>query len=311
MDRIVRQIWQRVPVARISISGDIDQTRILDVLNKIENYNAFYCKEFLKKLIFYLEDKNEEINDELYEKLSELLSARPLNPTDTEVVSYCVVCKPGQGDQMIFVREAPNVISGLGTTGLRTWEASLYLSQYLLNSDQCDLSGQKVLELGCGTGLIGMALSKYHPTVKKVFMTDGDSQLIDNLPYNLQLNDIPVDSPKLHVSKLWWGEDGLPDSEINTIVAADVTYDSSILDDLISVIYESMTENKHSATLVTTAYIAATVRNENTIADWEKLLNMGTTDHIWEWSIMKPLKWEGIWYPDGTPEIRLYRLARV
>ncbi|KAG7696825.1 hypothetical protein KL930_002725 [Ogataea haglerorum] len=311
MERIARQLRQRVPVIQIELIQNVDQDLILKVLKEIEPQNAYYCKMFLEKLVLFLEEKGEEVNDDLYEHLSDLLQAVPLDATDTEVISYCVSCKSGNRDMDLKVREAPNVISGLGTTGLRTWEASLYLTQYLLNSDHCDLTDATVLELGCGTGLVGMALYKYHPTVKKICITDGDSQLIENLPSNLQLNEIPIGSPKISISKLSWGEDELPDPNIDTIVAADVTYDSSILDDLVSVIYESMTQNNRGSTLVRNAYIAATVRNETTLEELEKLLNLGVQDRIWKWTIMEPMRFDGIWYPQSTPEIRIYRIFKV
>ncbi|KAG7810330.1 hypothetical protein KL921_002825 [Ogataea angusta] len=311
MERIARQLRQRVPVTKIELVQNVDQDLVLKLLKEIEFENAYYCKGFLEKLVLFLEGKGEDINDDMYEKLSDLLQAVPLNPTETEVISYCVSCKPGNRNLVIKVRETPNLISGLGTTGLRTWEASLYLTQYLLNTDYCDLKDTTILELGCGTGLVSMALYKYHPTVKKICITDGDSQLIENLPNNLQLNDIPIESPRISISKLWWGEDELPDPNIDTIVAADVTYDSSILEDLVGVIYESMTQNNHGSTLVRNAYIAATVRNETTLKEWEKLLDLGVQDTIWKWTIMEPMRFDGIWYPESTPEIRIYRIIKV
>ncbi|GMF00482.1 unnamed protein product [Ambrosiozyma monospora] len=108
-------------------------------------------------------DEEEEIlvADELYESLFEWLGCKKLDATEHDVVSYCLI--PGSKnhkanikteietetktnrandndktkddddeDKCLLIRETPNLISGLGTTGLRTWEASLYLSQYLL-----------------------------------------------------------------------------------------------------------------------------------------------------------------------------------
>lgn len=71
----------------------------------------------------------------------------------------------------IFIAESPNVISANGSTGHRTWEAALALSDYILtefssnNLTDEDLGSSwipsQIIELGAGTGLAGLVAASH------------------------------------------------------------------------------------------------------------------------------------------------------
>ncbi|GMF62186.1 hypothetical protein B5S33_g994 [[Candida] boidinii] len=340
MDVLIRRLRQRVIVNSINLTdifgtkineiNEENQYNLIEVLNEISQNNGYYINLFLKKWLQFLEKNNIEIFDEYYEILSELLSVKPLDATDYDIISYSINKDPKTGlDQRILMRETPSIISGLGTTGLRTWEASIYLSYYL--TEQINLNNTKIieifkdkniLELGTGTGLVGMSVYKYfNKYFKKLYLTDGDSSLIDKLQFNLNLNSIISEDDKsyeekLKCSSLWWGQDSLPASDINTLLAADVTYDSDVIPSLVKTIKDSMVGDNSS---VDTAIVAATVRNIDTLRTWEENLNMGESDKVWNWQIVDTYNTSGdndklhklVWFQSFNTEIRIYRIDRI
>lgn len=313
---LIDKFRQRVPCQLCPIKNSIteialDQPRILESLVEISQWNPYYSKTILKCIITALESSSSEIeiDEEYYERLMEWLPAKEPLPTDTDVISY-----PLGRNRFTNIKESRNLISGLGTTGLRTWEASLFVTDYLLNQISNEMfdrlfNGKDVLELGCGTGFIGISLFKYRSeTTPRIYMTDGDSQLIDNIDANLHLNSIDKDDNKFDVRKLWWGEDPIPDG-VSTLIAADVTYDSSIIPSLIKTLKDSMTTGD-----VKDLILGATVRNVETLQTWENFLV--ANEYIWDWAVIteKPLVAspveDGLWFREGTAPIKIYHVTR-
>lgn len=285
MQVLISNLKQRVPLKFVSFDkletpvDEATQREILNVLVDIAETNTFYSMTVLKHLIDKFESDNGDydVNEDYYEYLMEWMNAKPLQPTDIDVITYTF-----NSDIEMKIRESPNLISGLGTTGLRTWEASLALADYMMEHDSTDVESGDFLELGCGTGMVSLCMLKKNPNrSNKIFITDGDSQLIERVQDNIRLNNLAVDKDKYNIGKLWWGEDYIP-STVTTLLAADVTYDASIIPDLVHVLNEGMSEGK-----VHTAIIAATVRNEETLAVFDHWLNIGVSDSVWTWEVIK------------------------
>lgn len=116
--------------------------------------------------------------------------------------------------QYIFIKETPNVFSANGSTGHRTWEAALALSEYILTSPntlqtfpQTSISNKRneksnvilsesttplpqfhtILELGAGTGLAGLVAAS-HLRSKSLVLTDGDDVVVEGLTQNIARN---------------------------------------------------------------------------------------------------------------------------
>ncbi|GEQ67519.1 hypothetical protein JCM33374_g1184 [Metschnikowia sp. JCM 33374] len=289
------------------LDEETQQKTVSDLL-KIAETNAYYIKLFLAQYVRLLE-KSASVIDELYELYCEprILNAQERPPTATDLLQYAVDSK----GEYISIRETPRIISGAGTTGLRTWEAALFLSNYLnnLSSSSELLRGKNILELGTGTGLVSLALMKKHTDhgFSSIELTDGDSALLEKLPDAIQLNGL-ADSVPVKVSQLIWGEqESYQDPKktetiVDVIVAADVTYDASVvpqLCDTLSYFFEGGTS---------VAYVAATIRNLDTIEVWEKEL-----EDRFSWSVCARLSDPHMsdlrcWFRKGTPEIRLYEI---
>lgn len=71
--------------------------------------------------------------------------------------------------------------------GLKTWGSSLVLAQKILNIP----AGKRVLELGSGTGLVGIAYALTHSLNNEevIFLTDLP-EIVPNLQHNVQLNNL-------------------------------------------------------------------------------------------------------------------------
>eukprot|EP00037_Helgoeca_nana_P025184 m.272396 g.272396 ORF g.272396 m.272396 type:complete len:229 (-) comp26879_c0_seq30:3188-3874(-) len=64
----------------------------------------------------------------------------------------------GGADWWVCLRESTNMISG-GTTGLSSWGAAAALAEWACANPQ-EVDGRAVVELGCGPGLVGLAIAR-------------------------------------------------------------------------------------------------------------------------------------------------------
>lgn len=288
MEALIDGLFQRVPLIQLAIPDDLDTVTLLPVLQEISELNGYYIRQFLQKLF-----KNSLDQDDYYELFASLVMSRPSGPTDTDCVTYNI-----DGGK-IWIQETPRLISGSGTTGLRTWEAALFLSHWIV-SHRDRFKDKRVLELGAGTGLVSLTLLK-SADIKSLLITDGNSTLIDALSTNFQLNGITYPSSSMSCQQLWWGQDTVPKSDI--IVAADVTYDSSIVPSLVGCLEEGLETAKE-------AYIAATVRNNQTLKVFEEALSDKLSWDVVEYCEEPSKLNQRVWYPPTTPGIKIYRIEK-
>ena len=99
------------------------------------------------------------------------------------------------------------------------WEAALVLGTYLITI-QDDIKGQQILELGSGTGMVGVAASAFNP--QKVYLTDLPEYL-SILQINANKNNHLSCHPNcLQVHKLEWGNqvDMVPLNSIDTLIGS-------------------------------------------------------------------------------------------
>lgn len=104
-------------------------------------------------------------------------------------------------------------------------------------------------------------LQKYHEFVNKMYVTDGDSNLVETqLKRNFELNnEVRENEPDIKLQRLWWGSDRVPE-DIDLVVGADVTYDPTILPDLCKCLAECLALDRCKLCL-----LSATIRSESTV----------------------------------------------
>ncbi|PWW75645.1 hypothetical protein C7212DRAFT_204697 [Tuber magnatum] len=219
------------------------------------------------------------------------LDRHPFQPTPKENVTYTLPPSPFSGrpiGQPVTLFESRAVISGSGTTGLRTWEAALALAEYLIVSHLGRfysfpgagvIAGERlveeagsVLELGAGTGLVGIVAARLG--AGRVVLTDGDEGVCDALKAGLKWNGV---ADVASVRRLMWGEEaeegeGNEGERFDLVVGADVTYDSSAIPHLVAELVRLLTKNPSAKVI-----IAATIRNEDTFSSFRD--SCGTFPH--------------------------------
>ena len=133
--------------------------------------------------------------------------------------------------------EAPGWSGGYGTGG-KVWSSSAVLCRWLIeNASALRIEGASVLELGAGTGVVGIAAAALGAS--RVVLTDGGSSSLlrlakDNAARNMREEDGPIDKAATTVTVVGysWGRADLP-PEMTTaapydlVIGSDCTYSVS------------------------------------------------------------------------------------
>ncbi|EIW63925.1 uncharacterized protein TRAVEDRAFT_111741 [Trametes versicolor FP-101664 SS1] len=174
--------------------------------------------------------------------------------------------------------ESQTTIEG-GTTGLRTWSASLVLAQYLLSNTEL-IRGRNTLELGCGAGLLGIVAASVQLAGStdwpSLWLTDVNEIVLQRCEHNLKLQcNQSHEHPNLHIRTLDWSDAAdtkrcssvhavFDEAQPEIILGADVGYDPSIIPPLLDILVLALSSPSNG--YKREAYIAITQRNEDTLA---------------------------------------------
>lgn len=284
-------------------------------------YQLRILKELVSRIEASIDDWDQHgISDDLVTSLSGLLST-PLPSEIIEAQQKCYVTyhqstlKPNPPsdsthDPQITLLESRAIIAAGGTTGLRTWEASLHLGQYLCENPSL-IRGRRILELGAGTGYLSILCAK-HLNAEHVVASDGSDDVINNLPDSLFLNGLQG-SAQVVPMDLKWGHSlvGTEEQEwnggrqVDLVIGADITYDQRLIPSLVGTLQELSDMFIHAEII-----ISATERN---IQTFEKFLNVaqhaGYHVEYVDFPVTAREKQMGPFYEDTTP-IHICKLAR-
>ncbi|KAN0004124.1 hypothetical protein ACTFIZ_010298 [Dictyostelium cf. discoideum] len=261
-----------------------------NILIDINKPTREYCSKFIKMLTQTLERLDKEINESILEKFLEIISPKPPHQ-DSDKTEYCWKSYYVQNKWITLKNE-----SAYNLVGMTTWGAAYQLSDFILSNQNLFIN-KNILELGSGTGLVGIILDFIKP-LKKVILTDYSPKVLKNLKINMELNNLEIqdlinddddddddddneknnnvnDNIVNQVRVLDWEiEDlnilnnysGLNDS--NIILGADIVYEPSLCKYLVSILYFLLERNENSV-----AYISSTIRNQTTFSIFQKELN--------------------------------------
>lgn len=265
----------------------LNEEEFIAQLKTVIDRNPYYAKRLLKELINYYEAMGSEFVQAIYEYYINLLNVGAPKPQDTDIIQYRF------GEYKILIEENPSLICAQGTTGFRTWEAALYLCHYMVQNERQFSSYESILELGCGTAIISILYKMLAPQAQ-LKCTDGDSNLLDQVKKNFELNGMKS-TPSLQ--QLRWNTDDIPDNT-QLVLAADVTYDTSVIPDLVECLVQCKGSN---------VYIACTERNLDTLKVFEETLSK----YELEFSVVSsvsPSRFKQLTDRNITTYIRIYRI---
>ncbi|KAL8153363.1 hypothetical protein V2J09_011123 [Rumex salicifolius] len=108
------------------------------------------------------------------------------------------------------------VVSTIAGVGCQVWRAELVLADFVLHKMfvSMDLNDVTAVELGAGTGLVGILLARVLDTV---YITDRSADILDNCAKNVELNSGAFKShSSIRVRELDWLGLWPPSSDINS-----------------------------------------------------------------------------------------------
>ncbi|KAI0652448.1 putative methyltransferase-domain-containing protein [Trametes meyenii] len=254
-----------------------------------------YQVTFWKWAIAWLErllSDEDEIDERIYTyhiDLIQELSARNIGTSapSPSYVTYLWQADVTQGARTVYpgyssatLLESRTTIES-GTTGLRTWSASLVMAQYLLKNPEL-VQGTRVLELGCGAGFLGVIVAsmQLEKNVERasLWLTDVNEPVLQRCRDNLRLRcnqshlhtDVSLRAldwfDAIDTGKKASTQDFLTEARPDVVLGADVVYDPSIIPPLVHVLALALRQREDGTEPA--AYIALTERNENTLADF-------------------------------------------
>ncbi|KAF7585519.1 hypothetical protein BBP40_010737 [Aspergillus hancockii] len=237
-----------------------------------------YRTRVLKIIISRIEEgitdpQEDELNANLIETWTTLISLpKPSQIDQAQQLTYIKYTAPttsnSQETQTIISSESRGLIYFSGTTGFRTWEASLHLGTYLSTPTGANhVAGKRVIELGAGTGFVSMYTAKYLRP-RFILATDREGALIGNMKDSKGRNGL---GGEFRVGAWEWGTplvylaeddaEGMDKEDLTFDVAlgADLTYDTDLLPLLFATLRD-LFDNYHVKEFI----LSATLRNQNT-----------------------------------------------
>ncbi|KAJ7044966.1 putative methyltransferase-domain-containing protein [Mycena alexandri] len=178
--------------------------------------------------------------------------------------------------QTTTLLESRTVIES-GTTGLRTWLASLILAQYLILNPAL-VHRKRILELGSGVGFLGSVVASLqllagHEDAGNLVMSDINDSVLTRCRDNIQLPcNLSSSHPDVRCRFLDWAAALDPDGiapltsllreelDADLILGADIVFDPDLIPALVAVLRLALASNSRPRT----ALIALTIRNPAT-----------------------------------------------
>ncbi|KAH8431162.1 protein-lysine N-methyltransferase [Aspergillus melleus] len=312
------------------------------------NYQTRVLKMILSRIEEAISDPEEdEIHPDLISAWATLISQPKPSSTihQAQQLTYIKYTAPwpppssssSDPPRTIITSESRGLILAAGTTGFRTWEASLHLATYLSSTPAGGalVQEKRVIELGAGTGLVSMFCAKYLRP-RRVVATDREPALIENMRDCAGRNCLenrPGDGEEQgqFSAAVWeWGtpldgesmdtaaqQDGEPISNdekketaatptFDVALGADLIYDTDLIPLLISTVHD-LFQNHGIKEFV----IAATLRNQETFGTFLRACeeNSFTAEQV---SFESPSREQqtGFFHSTDVP-IQMYRITET
>ncbi|KAI8139542.1 putative methyltransferase-domain-containing protein [Fennellomyces sp. T-0311] len=128
----------------------------------------------------------------------------------------------GRGEHKFKLHE-PSYIGN--DIGFKTWGAAPLLAKKLIQQNLIpDLPNRTILELGTGTGLVGLCCGKLGAT--NIFLTDYHESVLTNVAINVQLNNSCATVSKLDFIQVAQNQEpSWQDRKFDIVIASDLLYE--------------------------------------------------------------------------------------
>ena len=165
-------------------------------------------------------------------------------------------------DEVLTPIEAFELLDGIDHTGQKVWEASHYLPLFLLPfqaeneegkdevSEDLRLANHRIVELGCGSGLLACALGRYSPSYT---FTDKDAMVLGVAEGNVRANLDEYLATQCQ-SHLLDFTDSDAVSELGSelggcsmVVAADIIYDEEVVEPIFQAVSALLSSSSSSS----------------------------------------------------------------
>ncbi|KAE8351880.1 putative methyltransferase-domain-containing protein [Aspergillus coremiiformis] len=285
------------------------------------SYRARVLKTIISRIEEAITDPEEdELNSDLIETWTDLISRpKPSQIQQVQQLTYIKYTAPAATTttspvpHTVITNESRGLIYSSGTTGFRTWEASLHLGTYLSTpTGAAHLAGKRVIELGAGTGFVSMYAAKYLQP-QFVLATDREGPLIGNMKRCKERNGLGAE---FGVGAWEWGtplvyptkddtEGAQEDLAFDVALGADLTYDTDLLPLLFATLHD-LFDNYHVKEFI----LSATLRNQKTFqAFLDACENNLFKAECLPFESSQPEDQTGFFHETGIP-IRTYRVTR-
>jgi len=128
-----------------------------------------------------------------------------LNFVNSESVSKDMESRNYSGDLTPALTDSTDLVSGVYEGGLKIWECSEDLLEFLHSSKSGKLAGLKVLELGCGAALPGIYCFKEGASV---WFNDYNEDVINEVTIPNMLLNVPEEASETRFFSGDWGDFG-------------------------------------------------------------------------------------------------------
>ncbi|KAL1922993.1 uncharacterized protein VTP21DRAFT_9369 [Calcarisporiella thermophila] len=252
--------WNSSPLNEVEISSiEFQELVVLEILKTSHSerfpLDSSYILRFLKQYMAIIEAANGEICDSLYDVFVEVMAGTNQKSMDIPGSCFKTYFLDDNCKEFITLKEEQMAISK-GTTGLRSWNAGLALSEYIIQHTEI-VRGKHILEIGAGPGLLGLTCTKLG--AKYVTLSDGCDMVMNLLEENISNNQAHNHASPLFLDWETSSSSSLTllSSRVDLIVGADITYDSRYIPYLVRVLTHLLSDTNQ-------ALIACTVRNQDT-----------------------------------------------
>jgi SAM-dependent methyltransferase len=188
-----------------------------------------------------------------------------------------------------------------------TWPSSLALSLWLLSNRDRLTRGSRILELGCGTGLLGLVCTALH---SQVTCTDYDEEALNNVKLSAQFNQLSsIETRVLNWNDAsTWSQLFINDeSPFDYILASDIFYDPQDFECILSMISFFLHHSTNKDSRFITAYQERSSKRSITylLKKWKLKATQISFDIVdCEWKLT------GTDIPSGLDSVFLFEISR-